>query len=105
MRVQSNGKVRRTSSEWESIFAEFEASSLSAAAFCRRKQIAKSTFTKRRQATDRKRAPIGGRGNTPRFVELTEVPLTPPSKSSPDTSTPHTFELELPGGAVLRWTA
>ena len=97
MRVQSNGKVRRTSSEWESIFAEFEASSLSAAAFCRRKQIAKSTFTKHRQAADRKRPPIGGPGTTPRFVELPPAP--------PDASTPHTFELELPGGVVLRWTA
>ena len=105
MRVQSNGKIRRTSSEWEAIFAEFEASSLSAAAFCRRKQIAKSTFTKRRQAAGRKRPPIGGRGNTPRFVELTEAPRTPSTPASPEASTPHTFELELPGGVVLRWTA
>lgn len=95
MKVQSNGKIRRTSLEWEAIFAEFEASGLSAAAFCRRKKIAKSTFTKRRRAPKRKPA-LRQRRRPARFVELT---------APPDASPARAFEIELPGGVVLRWKA
>lgn len=102
MRVQSNGKVRRTSSEWDSIFAEFEASGLSAAAFCRRKKLAKSTFTKRRLGRGRRRAVR--RSTAARFVELTPEPARPLSLASA-TRDPGSFEIVLPGGVILRWKA
>jgi len=99
MRGRTNGKVRRTAEEWEAIFAEFEASELSAAAFCRRKKLAKSTFTKRRQS--RWKRPATRRRSTAGFVELTpQQPAVPPAVAEG-----RGFELELPGGVVLRWRA
>lgn len=102
MQIQSNGKVRRTAAEWDAIFKEFEASGLSAAAFCRRKKLPKSTFTKRRDSRGRERAVR--RSSTARFVELkpARVDVSPPPQA---TTNEHAFELELPGGAVLRWRA
>ena len=102
MQMQSNGKVRRTASEWDAIFEEFESSGLSAAAFCRRKKLPKSTFTKRRQAGGRKR--VTRRVKPARFVELT-AGRAAPSSAREIVAGVHTFELELPGGAVLRWKA
>jgi hypothetical protein len=100
MQIQSNGKVRRTSHEWDEIFAEFAASGLSVAAYCRRKKLPKSTFSKRRIA--RERMPVTRRAKPARFVELTPEPLT--SSSAPTAVVgANAFELILPGGAVLRW--
>ena len=98
MKVTTNGKVRRTKAEWEAIFTEFEGSGMSAAAFCRRKKLPKSTFAKRwrsrgRRVATRRSAPAG-------FVEL-QPPVAAPSVASVD----RTFELELPGGVLLRWKA
>lgn len=102
MQIQSNGKVRRTSHEWDEIFAEFEASGLSVAAFCRRKKLPKSTFSKRRIA--RERRPATRRAKSARFVELTPDRAT--SSTAPTAVVgAHAFELILPGGAVLRWKA
>jgi len=102
MQIQSNGKVRRTSLEWDEIFAEFEASGRSVAAFCRRKKIPKSTFGKRRLARERRPATRGAK--PARFVELTPDRST--SSSVPTTVVDtYAFELLLPGGAVLRWKA
>ena len=86
--------------EWDEIFAEFEASGLSVGAFCRRKKLPKSTFSKRRVARERK--PATRRVKPARFVELTPDPSTPSSALTPVVGT-HAFELLLPGGAVLRW--
>lgn len=72
MKVTTNGKVRRTKVEWEAIFGEFESSGMSAAAFCRRKKLPKSTFAKRWRTRGRRlatrRSALAG------FVEL--KPLT-----------------------------
>ena len=102
MQIQSNGKVRRTSHEWDEIFAEFEASGLSVAAFCRRKKLPKSTFSKRRIARERK--PATRRAKPARFVELTAAPSAS-SPAPPAIVDTRAFELILPGGAVLRWKA
>jgi hypothetical protein len=102
MQIQSNGKVRRTASEWEAIFEEFEESGLSVAAFCRRKKLAKSTFSK--QHRGRARKPVVRRSSSARFVELTPAAVEV-SPVAPIPEQRHSFELELPGGVVLRWKA
>lgn len=90
MQIQSNGKVRRTSHEWDEIFAEFEASGLSVAAFCRSKKLPKSTFSKRRIA--RERRPATRRTKPARFLELTAAP--PASSPAPTAVVGlHAFEL------------
>ncbi len=103
MKIQSNGKVRRTTSEWEAIFADFAASGLSVSAFCRREQIAKSSFSKRRSRRENKT--VAPSPKAARFVELTPAePSGPATTSTPEAHGPR-FELELPGGVVLRWQA
>lgn len=98
MKVTTNGKVRRTKAEWEAIFGEFESSGLSAAAFCRRKKLPKSTFAKRWRS--RSRRPAKRRTEPAGFVELKPALGMPPVAS-----VDRTFELELPGGVLLRWKA
>ena len=99
MRVQSNGKVRRSKSEWTAIFEAYEASGLSESAFCRRKKIPQSTFAKQKQRrAQRRRKPGTRRSSRVGFVEL-----TPPGVPTPTGVGPGEFELSLPGGIVLRW--
>ena len=101
MQVQSNGKIRRTASEWEALLAAQRSSGLSEAAFCRRKQVSKSSFAnwKKRQgrklATRKAKAPAG-------FVEVAS-PVSISSSSSALTLSAGEFELRLPGSVVLRW--
>ena len=54
MRVQSNGKIRRTVSEWDALLEAQGSSGLSEAAFCRREQLSKSTFSKWKKHQGRK---------------------------------------------------
>ncbi len=103
MKVQANGKVRRTSSEWEAIFADFAASGLSVSAFCRREQIAKSSFSKRRSRREDKA--VAPSPKAARFVELTPAPPNGSAIASTPAVDGVRFELELPGGVVLRWQA
>jgi hypothetical protein len=100
MEVQSNGKVRRTSSEWDAIFEAYESSGLSESAFCRRRKISKSTFSKWKQRrANRRRKPAVRRTSSPDFVEWAQPTVTkvPPEVGAGE------FELSLPGGIVLRW--
>ncbi len=103
MKIQSNGKVRRTTSEWEAIFADFAASGLSVSAFCRREQIAKSSFSKRRSRRENKA--VAPSPKAARFVELTPSQSSGSAVASAPVVAGHRFELELPGGVVLRWQA
>ena len=100
MHVQSNGKVRRTPSEWEAIFEAYEASGLSESAFCRGKKISKSTFSKWKQRMAHpRRKPAHRRPSSPSFVEWTPSATTEPTLEVAAGE----FELSLPGGIVLRW--
>ena len=94
MRVQSNGKVRRSLAEWQQIFGRFETSGLSMTAFCRREGLAKGTFSKWKQRMEE------SGGEPASFVEWS-APVPP---SSP-TLEAGEFELALPGGVILRWRA
>jgi len=101
MRVQSNGKVRRTEEEWEQILARFKKSGLSAVAFCRREKISKNTFSKWHGRMEAKRST---RSVAP-FVELKPLATQPTAIIEPRSSASGEFELSLPGGVVLRWRA
>jgi len=92
MRVQTNGKVRRSRAEWRKIFDRFEASGLSETAFCHREEIAKGSFSRWKHSFRASEAETTG------FVELS--PAVQPSSSSLEAGE---MELVLPGGARLRW--
>lgn len=95
MRVLSDGRVRRTESEWRSILARYEQSGLSESAFCRQSKLPRNTFRKWRRRLSSAAVPA------PTFVEWIA-----PSGIAEDTPA-HVgeFELTLPGGVVLRWKA
>jgi len=94
MRTQSNGKIRRTEAEWTKILEQHERSGLTAAAFCRKHKLSKNTFAKWKRVLSE-----GGETAEPRFVEIT------PERVVDDESIGARFELQLPGGVTLRWSA
>lgn len=99
MQVLSDGRVRRTSGEWEKIFARHRASRLPIAAFCEREEISRSAFA------SWKRKLTGGRKKSPSFLELTRPSTSPAVKptAAPISPAGTPFELVLPGGVTLRW--
>ena len=99
MRVLSDGRVRRTEAEWRGILERYEASGLSESAFCRRSKLPRSSFVKwkRRLGSEPR-----GSARAPAFVEWL-APAQPPEPRAEERA--RSFELELPGGVVLRWRA
>ncbi len=95
MRVLTDGRVRRTESEWRSILARYERSGLSESAFCREVKLSRSTFMKW------KRRLAGIAAPAPAFVEW----IAPSGAAEEVPARGGEFELTLPGGAVLRWKA
>jgi hypothetical protein len=91
MRVQKNGKVRRSRDEWQRIFEHFESSDLSESGFCRREKISKSSFSKwkRRLATTETKA-----------IDFVELASPRPAEV---TARSGELEIRLPDGVVLRW--
>jgi hypothetical protein len=99
MRVLSDGRVRRTRSEWQTIMQAFAKSGLTVVEFCEREKISASVFAAwKRRLSESEAAPAG-------FVELKANASTSPSPPRPAPPTNAEFELTLPGGAVLRWKA
>jgi hypothetical protein len=92
MRVLADGRVRRSAAEWRQVFERFEASGLSALAFCRRERIPRGTFLRWRH-----RPPV----SEPDRGAFVEVPLPAPARGSSLAS--GEMELSLPGGVILRW--
>jgi hypothetical protein len=92
MRVQANGKVRRSRAEWRKILDRFEASGLSETVFCQREGIAKGSFSRWKHSFR------ASEGEKPAFVELS--PRAQPSSVSLEAGE---MELVLPGGVCLRW--
>jgi hypothetical protein len=95
MRVLTDGRIRRTESEWRSILAEYERSGLSKSAFCRESKLSRSSFMKW------KRRLSGTAGAGPAFVEW----MVPSGSAEEAPARVGDFELTLPGGVVLRWKA
>jgi len=99
MRVQRNGKVKRSASEWRTILARFEKSGLSQAAFCRREKLAKGSFSNWKKRLE----DLGDEATeTAPFVELsrTSAMAVPEETQSLQAGE---LELRLPGGVQLRW--
>jgi len=97
MRILSDGRIRRTEPEWKEIIDRFGKSGLPIAEFCEKEEISRSAFAswKKKLGAVRKKPPS--------FVEVTGA-VTRTSSAAPVTSPPMTsFELDLPGGATLRW--
>ncbi len=95
MRVQANGKVRRSSEEWREILDRFETSGISQREFCRKESLPLGSFSKWKRRLEGNGPPPST--NTGRFVELT------PQSSSVIGLSAGEMELSLPGGVQLRW--
>ena len=96
MRVLSDGRIRRTETEWKEILDRFGKSGLPIAEFCEKEEISRSAFAswKKKLGAVRKKAPS--------FVEITNAAKRKSSASTVMLSET-SFELDLPGGATLRW--
>lgn len=86
MGARSNGRVRRSASDWREIFSHFERSGLSIGAFCKRESLNRSSF-------HRWRSQLASPKDS--YVEL-DVPTPAPAPSL------WAVELELPGNILLR---
>ncbi len=99
MQVLADGRVRRTSVEWEEIIARHRESGIPIAAFCEKEEISRSAFASWRRKLR------GSREKPATFVELThpraKPAMKPATRSTPSEGT--SFELALPGGVTLRW--
>ena len=109
MQSLSDGRIRRTESEWRAIVGRFESSGLSVAAVCRKARVSRKSFRMWRER-------LKAGGTSPR-VQVARRPRPGPSgfvewlapsaptglRAKPGSDVP--FELVLPGGIVLRWRA
>lgn len=90
MQISSNGKVRRTDSEWQSILDQWKKSGLVPREYCRKHGIHLTSF---RRWRDRLSA-----------AEVNDafVPVTAALPATPSTS-PWSLEVTLPNGVQLRF--
>jgi len=111
MQALSDGRVRRTESEWRAIVSRFESSGLSEAGFCRKANLSRKSFRDWRKRLSRS-------PSTPRILATRRPRPTPsafvewlaPSADATPTAVGVRgerveFELALPGGVVVRWRA
>lgn len=108
MQALSDGRIRRTESEWRAIVGSFESSGLSEAAFCRKAKVSRKSFRVWRarlaqEVPGRVHATRRPRRNPSGFVEW-QAP-SGPSMLETRPGTDIAFELALPGGVVVRWLA
>ena len=94
MRVSANGRLRRSRKEWQEILDRFSASELSESAFCRKEELAKSSFSKWKRRL---------RGDEHETASRDFVELVTPAASSECALGSGEFMITLPGGVVLRW--
>ena len=89
MRKKSPSRVRRDGKQWSEILRRFESSGLDRSEFCRREDVAVSSFQRWRHRL--------GSVAAAEFVEL--VPTSSPSVPSSSWS----LEVSLPNGVCLRF--
>lgn len=93
MKSLSDGRVRRTKEEWQALITRQRSSGLSEVSFCKREKVSRQSF---RTWKDRFSTEV----EVPGFVELD------PFKIDPEQEPPsRDFELCLPGGVTIRWSA
>ena len=96
MRVQTNGKSRRTASEWREILDRFHQSGMSVRAFCSRESLGMASFQRwQKKLNGSSGGSSDGRpeGRGQEFVEVNSSDGLPGFWS---------VEVELPDGRVLR---
>ena len=111
MRVMSDGRVRRTESEWRAFVARFESSGQSELGFCQKAKLSRKSLREWRkrlnegEGKSRVRATRKPRQAPAGFVEWV-APRTSPAPIGVEPRREGVeFELALPGGIVLRWRA
>ena len=109
MQVLSDGRVRRTESEWRAIVARFESSGQSELGFCQKAKLSRMSFRVwRKRLTSDVGTPRVQATRKPRPAPARVVEWVAPMPSLPMGGDPRPgveFELALPGGVVLRWRA
>ena len=100
MRTLSDGRVRRSEAEWREIVARYEESGLSEVAFCRRAKLSRQSFRNWRTRLSAK-----PRREASRKAAFVEWATPPAERKERGAASEVAFELELPGGATLRWKA
>lgn len=88
MQVMSNGRVRRSESEWKEIISKWEQSGLKARPFCRREQIELSSFLRWQRK-------LNGSGEKAGFVAVTA--------DFEQVRSAWTLQITLPNGCELRF--
>ncbi len=101
MQVLSDGRIRRTAPEWKEIIDRFSKSGLPIAEFCEKEEISRSAFASWKKKLDPARRSTAHK-KAPSFVEITSAAKQRPSIQAL-ASSQTSFELDLPGGATLRW--
>lgn len=99
--MKTTQRIRRSHAQWREIFKRFEASNLSATAFCKKQGIAYGSFIRWRQRVD---AP------TPHTAQVSAddwlpIQLAADAESDSVTARGWDIELALPGGVQLRMRA
>ena len=90
MQLMSNGKVRRTDSEWREILSRWKKSGLEPEEFCRKQDLRISSFRRWQERLG------GDSGQTPFVPVRVESP-------SPTPTPAWTLEVALPNGVHLRF--
>jgi hypothetical protein len=99
--MKTTQRIHRSHAQWREIFTQFEASRLSAAAFCKQQDMSYGTFMRWRQRMDspaRDTAPVPGDDWLPIEVSA-DAPGDHRATNGWD------IELALPGGIQLRMRA
>ena len=96
--MKTTQRIRRSHAQWREIFLQFQASSLSAAAFCKQQGIAYGSFLRWRQRVD---APT----SCPAQVSADDwLPIQLAAGAEDDSPAARGWDIELalPGGVQLR---
>ena len=99
--MKTTQRIRRSHAQWREIFTQFEASSLSATAFCKQHGIAYGSFVRWRQRVD---------ASTNHMAQVSAddwLPIQLAAGAEDDSPTARGWDIELafPGGVQLRMRA
>ena len=99
--MKTTQRIRRSHAQWRDIFTQFEASSLSATAFCKQHGIAYGSFMRWRPRVD------AATGHTAQVSadDWLPIQLTAGAEEDSPTARGWDIELALPGGVQLRMRA
>ena len=99
--MKTTQRIRRSHAQWREIFTQFEASRLSATAFCRQQGIAYGSFMRWRQRVE------GPTGHPSQVSADDWLPIQVAAGAQDDSPAARGWDIELalPGGVQLRMRA